>query len=130
MQRACWDSTTRADVWTKIELPNKGTITRCVRARAAPVGRTCLPSDPMAAPADCFCFDLCANNNDQFLAHAGVEFLSRARGVVISSHTSPWVQHYLGAVYNGHMRLPFALWRVNTFYLHTTAWREKHTGES
>ena len=82
----------------------------------------------MAAPADCFCFDLCANNNDQFLAHAGVEFLSRARGVVISSHTSPWVQHYLGAVYNGHVRLPFALWRVNTFYLHTQAWREKHPG--
>ena len=35
---------------------------------------------------------------------------------------------FAAALHNGQCSRAFALWRMNTFYLHTPAWREKHPG--
>ena len=91
---------------------------------AAPPSPPSPPPPPAPPPEDCHCFDLCGYR-EQRLNGDGVNFIGRTRTLVITAPTSPWIR-YLDAVYNGRTPLPFSLWRLSAFYLHSPAWREKH----
>ena len=91
---------------------------------------TPLPSPSPAPPPrrpypDCFCFDLCPKE-DGYLSAEGDWFVLHTRGVEIASPTSPWIEHYFRAVYNGRTQLPFSMSPLTTFYQHSPAWRAKH----
>ena len=96
-------------------------ISASAASAAAPLntsanGETSIPSfSSFANTHGCFCFSLCAA--------ADVEEFVSLRPSTIDSTDSPWFG-YLQQVYGKHVKLPFALDKLNFFYSRDESWPE------